>query len=80
VAFFGAQASIDRNKRRRKDSFAKEVLQKVGNAESCSKSVRSIGVAEVVGKDTIADQPNQAAEQNTRSDRQRRSPGRECFL
>ena len=65
VAFFSAQAGIDRNERRRKDTFPEEVLQKVGNAESGAKGIRRVGVAEIVSKYPVADQPDNTAEQDT---------------
>ena len=50
---------------RRKHAFAKEILQKIRDAKRGAKCVCGIGVAEVVRKDAIADQPHQTAKQNT---------------
>ena len=54
MAIFGVKAGIDRNERRRQDSFAKEILEKVGDAERSAESVGSIRIAEVVSEYTIA--------------------------
>src|SRR5580704_5767716 len=60
----GEQASVDGNEGGGEDAFTKKVLQEIGNAEGGAKGVGSVGIAEVVGEDAIADQSGNAAEEN----------------
>ena len=50
------QVGINGNEGSREDTFAKKILQEIGDAEGGFENVGGIGVAEVVGEDTIADQ------------------------
>src|SRR5215510_3695221 len=61
----GYQLGINRYKRCRQDAFAKEVLQKVGDAHRRAKCVGGIIESEEMGKDPITNQAGDAAEKNT---------------
>ena len=70
VALFGVQARVDGDERCRKDAFAEEVLQHVGDAEGRLEGVGSHGVAEVVGEDALADESDELGEQDAGGDGQ----------
>ncbi len=70
VALFGVQARVDGDERCRKNAFAEEVLQHVGDAEGRLEGVGSHGVAEVVGEDALADESDELGEQDAGGDGQ----------
>ena len=67
MALLRIEPRVDRDEGCREHAFAKEVLQEIRNAKRSAKCVCGIGVAKVVGKDAIAHQPYEAAEQDTDS-------------
>ena len=70
------QAGIDRDEGCGKHPFAKQVLQKVGNAEGGVEGVGGVGnLPEVVREDALADQPDQAAEQDAGGHQERQAAG-----
>ncbi len=71
VALLGAEARVDGDEGGRKHALAEEVLQEVGNTEGGAEGVGGIGVAEVVGEDAVADEADEAAEQDAGSDEKR---------
>ena len=69
MSILRVQAGIDGNKGRGKHALPKEILQNVRNAEGCTESVGGIGIAKIVCKDAITNEPDQAAQQDTCGDR-----------
>jgi len=65
------QSGVDRNERSGENSFAKHILQKIGNSECGAEGVCCVRVAEVVREDAVADQACDAAEENTGCDQER---------
>ena len=56
-------------------SFAKHILEKIGNAESGSKRVARSGSTEVVSKDALSYQTHNSAYQYAGADKESRSSG-----
>ena len=73
VTILRVQPRIDRNERRREYAFAKKVLQEVRNAEGGAECVGGVRVAEVVSEYAVPHQSDDAAEENSRSHRDRRT-------
>jgi hypothetical protein len=69
--FLRQQFCVNGNKRRRKRAFAENVLQEVWNAERGAERVAFAGTAEVVRKDSLANETDDAADENTRTDEER---------
>ena len=77
------QRRIDRNEGSGENTFAKQILQRIGNAEGRLKRVRGIGIAEIMGKNAFANQPRDPAQKDSGSDEKRRAlrgktPGHRC--
>jgi len=68
------QSRVYRNERRRKDSFAEQILQEVRNADGCAKYVGGVGITEVVSEDALADEAGDAAEKDSGCDKAGRAP------
>ena len=71
AALLGAEARIDGDEGGRKHALAEKILQKIGNAKRGAEGVGGVGVAEVVREDAIADEADQAAEQDADGDEKR---------
>lgn len=56
------KVGIDGDEGGRKDAFAEKVLQEIRDAEGGFENVGSVGVPEIVGKNTITDEPGETAE------------------
>lgn len=69
----GQQPGIDRNERSGKCAFAEDVLQEVGNAKRRAEGVAFRGAAEIVGEDSLPDETDDPADENSRTDEERRS-------
>ncbi len=54
-------------------ALAKQILQRVGNAECRFESVRGVGISEVMGKYAVANQARNTAEKNSGGDQKRRA-------
>src|SRR2546428_410974 len=65
AAFHATGAVYEANKRRRKDAFAKEVLQDVRDAKAGLESVGRLRIAEIMRENAFADEPGYPAEQNS---------------
>ena len=74
VALLGIETRVDGDKRCRKDAFAEEVLEHVGDAEGGLESIGGKRVAEVVGEDALADEADELGEQDAGGDRKRGGP------
>ena len=64
VALLCIKTRIDGDERRRKHSFSKEILKEIWNTERSAKGVGCIRIAKIMRKHPIADQSDDAAEQN----------------
>ena len=71
----GQQTRIHRDEGRRKNAFAKEILQQIGNAKCSAEGVGHGRIAEVVGKHAITNQARDAAKKNTCRDEKRKALG-----
>lgn len=71
----GQQVGIDGNEGSREDTFTEKVLQEVGDAECGFEDVGSIGIAEVMGEDAVADQSGNAAEEDAGGNEKSRALG-----
>jgi hypothetical protein len=71
VALFGAEPRVDGDEGGGEHALAEEVLQEVGNAKGGAKGVGGVGVAEVVSEDAVADEADEAAEQDADGDEMR---------
>jgi len=71
----GEQLRIDGDERSRERAFAEDILQKVWNSKRGAERAGGIGRAQVMRKDSLSDNANDAADQNSHSDQQRRAPG-----
>lgn len=56
---------IYRYERCGQDTFAKEVLEEIGNPERGPECVGRITVSEIVGENAVPDQPGDPAQENT---------------
>jgi hypothetical protein len=65
---FGQQAGVNRNERGREYALAEQVLQEIGDAEGGVEGVGGVREAEVMGEDALADEADQAAEQDAGAD------------
>src|SRR4029079_11665356 len=71
----GEQLRIDGDERSRERAFAEDILQKVWNSKRGAERAGSIGRAQVMRKNSLPDDTNDATDQNSHSDQQCRSPG-----
>ena len=69
----GQQLCVDRNERRGQRSLAEDVLQEVWNAKRGAERVAFTGTAEVVRKDSLPDQTDDAADENSGADKECRT-------
>jgi hypothetical protein len=69
------QLCIDRNERGGECAFAKNVLQEIWNSKRSAESVAFCRTAEVVCKDSLADESNDPADEDSRSDKESGSAG-----
>ena len=60
----GKKIGIDRYEGSGKLAFAEEVLQKVGDAQGRFEHVGGVGIAKIVGEDTVTDEAGDAAEED----------------
>ena len=69
------QPRVDGDERGRERALAEDVLEEVGDSERRVEGVRRVGVAEEVGEDALADDADDAAQQDPRAD-EKRAPAR----
>ena len=69
----GAQPGVDRDERGGEHAFAEQVLQEIGDPERRVERVGRVGGAEVVREDSVANQPDEPAEEDARGHHHRRS-------
>ena len=79
--FLGQQLRVDRNERSGECAFAEDVLKEVRNTKGRAKCVALRRAAEVVRENALADEADDAANQNSGANEERRAPGagRCCF-
>jgi hypothetical protein len=68
-----SQAGVYGNEGSRKDSFAEEILEKIGNAKRRVERVGDVGKSEVVSEGALPNEPDEAAQQDSRSDEESRA-------
>src|ERR1700741_63495 len=66
----GEQLRIDGDERRRQRAFTEDILEEVRNSERGTERAGGIGRAEVMSKDALPDDANNATDQNAHSDQQ----------
>ena len=71
----GKQLGIDRDERSGEDTFAKEILQEIGDSEGGFEDVGGIGIAKVMRENAIADQASDATEENSGRHKKSEAPG-----
>jgi len=71
----GEEIGIDRDKGRGEDTFAEKVLQEIGDAEGGFEDVGSVGIAEVVGENAVANESGNAGEKDAGGDEECETAG-----
>ena len=71
----GKKIGVDGDEGSRKDALTKEILQEVWNSQGGFEDVGSVGIAKVVGKNTIADESGDTAEENPGSNEESKAFG-----
>ena len=62
------KAAVDRDERGGEDAFAKQILQKIGNAKARFERVGRFGIAQVVGENAFPYKPGDATQQDSGCD------------
>jgi hypothetical protein len=68
-----SQARVYGNEGSRKDSFAEEILKKIGDAKRRVERVGEVGESEVVSEGALPDEPDETAQQDSGSDEESRA-------
>lgn len=82
LVVLGQQFCVDGNERRGECALAEDVLQEVWDAKRGAECVAFAGTAEVMSKDSLPDQADDATDENPRADKERgpSGAGRVCGL
>src|SRR5262249_43161460 len=73
--FAGKKIGVNRNKRGGENTFAKKILQEIGDAEGGLEDVGGIGIAEVVGENAVANEACNTGEKDSSGDKKSEASG-----